>query len=193
MVGFARRWWPVPAVIALSLVAQAVAYTNRYEVGGHAAEHLGSGAFLFLASAVAILLVWSTPSIRRSVVVLAGLAVWLGAGVAVLVGNVRVVDALIRSGQSHTGTEAVIESAAIEDAHWLANNAPYACVVGALVVIVGLYRAGAISHRMTVVTGILSVLFPPWILPGVGVVIATIARFIARERDARQRAEEVLA
>ena len=123
-MSFLRRWWPVPAVIGATVVLQQVTYSGRYDVGGHAAEHLGSGAFVFLAGAVAGLLLWLTPDARRSPIVLVGLAVWLAAGVAIAVGNVEVVDALIDSGQATTSTDALNETEAVSDAHGLANTAP---------------------------------------------------------------------
>src|SRR5687767_5557498 len=99
-----RRWWPIPVAVALSIVVQTVLYAGRYDVSGHAAEHLDSGSFVFLATVVAGVLLWTTPAARRSPLVLVGLATWLGAGVAIAVGNVRVVDALIDAGHAITPT-----------------------------------------------------------------------------------------
>src|SRR5687768_2895790 len=121
----ARRWWPLPLAVLLSLLVQSAAYTGRYDVRGHAAEHVASGSFVFLATVVAGVLLWTTPAARRSPVVLAGLAVWLGAGAAIAVGNARVVDALVASGQARTPTGSLLESPAVSDAHWLANTAPF--------------------------------------------------------------------
>jgi hypothetical protein len=184
-MGIARRWWPIPVAVALSLLVQTVAYTGRYDVSGHASGHLSSGTFVFLASVVAGVLLWTTPAARRSPLVLGGLAVWSGAGVAIAIGNVRVVDALIDSGQANTSTGSLIESSAVSDAHWLANVAPYIAVAGAFVVVLGVYLVRSASTRLAVIAAVLNVLIPPWILPGFGIVAIAIARIVAVERAAR--------
>lgn len=180
-----RRWWPVPAFVVVSVAVQRAAYTGRWDVGGHASGHLSSGTFVFFASVVAAVLLWLSSAARRSPLVLAGVAAWIGAGVAIAVGNVRVVDALINSGQARTATDDIVGSKVIDDAHWLADKAPYVAVLGAIVVIGGLLLANAISRQLAIACAVLTVLVPPWIMPGVGVVVATIALGINRERTAR--------
>ena len=101
-----RRWWPVPALIVSSLVVQKVFFQSRYDVSGHAAEHLSSANAPFAAFAVVAILVFVTPQARRQPVVLATSAAWLVSTVLVLIGNVRVVDALVRAGMGHTPTSA---------------------------------------------------------------------------------------
>lgn len=174
-----------PVAIALSIVIQTFGYTGRYEVGGHAAEHLSSGSFVFLAAVVAGVLVWTAPATRRSPLVLAGLLTWLGAGVAIAIGNLRVVDALIDAGQATTSTDRLVESPAVTDAHWLANTAPLVAVAGAFAVVLGAYLVRAASARLAVVAAVLNVLVPYWIVPGFGVVLIAIARVIGVERAAR--------
>jgi hypothetical protein len=185
MVGIARRWWPVPVAVGLSLLVQTAAYTVRYDVGGHASGHLSSGTFVFLATVVAGVLLWTTPAARRAPLVLVGLAVWLGAGVAIAIGNARVVDALIESGQANTPTESLVESTAVSDSHWLANTAPYIAVAGAFLVVLGVHLVRAASVRLAGVAAVLNVLIPPWILPGFGIVLIAIARIVTVERAAR--------
>lgn len=180
-----RRWWPLPIAIAISLVTQQAVYSGRYDVGGHASEHIGSGTFVFLATVVAGVLLWVAPSARRSPIVLVGLAVWLGAGVAIAIGNAQVVDALIESGQAFTSTDALRDTVAVSDAHDLANTAPLYAVAGAMVVTYGLYRAGVASTRLAIVAAVLNVLIPYWIVPGFGLAVIAIRRCIARERAAR--------
>jgi hypothetical protein len=184
-MGIARRWWPIPVAVGLSLVVQTLAYTGRYDVSGHASGHLSSGTFVFLATVVAGVLLWTTPAARRSPVVLVGIAAWLGAGVAIAIGNARVVDALIESGQANTPTGRLVGSSAVDDAHWLANTAPYVAVVGAFVVVLGLYLVRAASVRVAGVAAVLNVLIPPWILPGFGIVLIAITRVVAIEKAAR--------
>jgi hypothetical protein len=185
VIAIVRRWWPIPVVVALSIVIQTVVYTGRYDVSGHAAEHLSSGSFVFFATAVAGVLLWTTPAARRSPFVLVGLATWLGAGVAIAIGNVRVVDALIDAGQSTTSTDGLVESSAVNDSHWLANTAPLIAVAGAFAVVLGVYLVRAASARLAGVAAVLNVLIPYWIVPGFGVVLVAIARIVAVEKAAR--------
>jgi hypothetical protein len=185
VIAIARRWWPIPVAVGLSLLIQTAAYTSRYDVGGHAAGHLSSGSFVFLATVVAGVLLGTTPATRRSAFVLVGLATWLGAGVAIAIGNVRVVDALIDAGQATTSTGNLVESSAVSDSHWLANTAPLLAVAGAFIVVLGMYRVRAASARLAGAAAVLNVLVPPWILPGFGVVVVAIARVVAVEKAAR--------
>jgi hypothetical protein len=186
MIDVFRRWWPLVVALGASLVVQQVAYTGRYDVSGHAAEHLGSGSFVFLAGAVSFVLLWSTPdAFRRGPLVIGGVAGWLAAGVAILIGNVRVVEALIDGGQGDTPTDSLVGSARLDDAHWLADTAPLIALLAAMAIVAGLHRLGAISLRLAIVGAVLNVLIPYWILPGAGVIVVTIARCIGRERDAR--------
>ncbi len=87
-----QRWWPVPAVLLGSLVVQKLLFESRYDVSGHAGEHLTSATAVFPAFAS-----WRSccTSHRRHVanrLVLATCASWLACTVLVLVGNVRVVE-----------------------------------------------------------------------------------------------------
>jgi hypothetical protein len=173
--------------VAVALEVQQLTYSGRYDVGGHASEHLVSGAFVYMATAVTGLLLWLTPAARRSAIVVVGLAAWLAAGVAIAIGNVQVVDALIDSGQAFTSTDALRDTVGVSDAHDLANTAPLYAVVAAMVVTFGLYRVGAASVRLASIAAVLNVLIPYWIIPGFGVVVITIARAVARERAARAR------
>lgn len=185
MIAFIRRWWPLALGAALSIVIQRVGYTGRYDVSGHAAEHLDSGSFVFLAMVVAGVLLWTTPAARRSPFVLVGLAAWLGAGVAIAIGNARVVEALIDAGQATTSTESLVESSTVSDSHWLANTAPLVAVAGAFVVVLGMYLVRATSARLAGVAAVLNVLVPYWIVPGFGVVLVAITRIVAVEKAAR--------
>src|SRR3954468_7866583 len=98
LVEAARRWWPVPVMLATSIVVQKLVFESRYEVAGHAAGHLSSATAPFGAFAFVAVLLWTTPTGRRHPDVLAVCSAWLTGTVLVLVGNVRVVDALIDAG-----------------------------------------------------------------------------------------------
>ena len=185
MIVLVRRWWPIPVAVVAAVILQQLFLTSRYDVRGHAGEHLGSASFVFLAMVVAGVLLWTTPVALRSPIVLVGLAIWLGAGVAVAVGNVRVVDVLIDSGQAHTPNDLVRDSAALTNAHDLANTAPLLAVLGAMVVTFGVFRARAVSGRVAAVAAGLNILVPYWVVPGFGVVVLAGVRVVARERAAR--------
>lgn len=179
LMAVALRLWPVPVVLAVSLAVQKLLFESRYDVSGHAAEHLSSAAVPFFAFAVVTILLWATPASRYQVAVLAACAAWLGATVIVLVGNVRVVDALVDAGLGHTPTEGLPDVAD----HGLANVAPWLAVVAAVAMAAVLWRRGQVSRRVAIGAGVLSVLFPPWIIPGAESTVLAVARCIAKVRS----------
>jgi hypothetical protein len=123
-----QRWWPVPAVLLGSLVGQKLFFESRYDVSGHAGEHLTSATAAFPAFALVVIVLYVTSSARRQPLVLATCAAWLACTLFVLVGNVRV-------------------------------------------------AAGAV---------LLSVIVPPWIVPGAGVIVVTVACCVAFQRRSRE-------
>jgi len=178
-----RRWWPVPAAIAVTLFVQKVFFESRYDVSGHAGEHLSSASAPFAAAAfVAILLVF-TPRARTHPLVLVPAAGWLIATAALLVGNVRVIDVLVRAGMSRTPTSEVRFNAALDAAHSLADAAPWYAVLAVLALIAALWRLGHISLRVAIGASMLNVIFPPWIFPGAGILVLLVARGIAYHRS----------
>jgi hypothetical protein len=172
----------VPAVFAGSLAAQKIAFESRYDVSGHAAGHLSSATAPFAAFAAVIILLWATPAARKQAGVVIACLAWLAATVLVLVGNVRVVDELVEAGLGHAPTEDLPDVAD----HGLANLAPWLAVVSAVAMAGALWRCGHVSPRVAVGAGVLSVVFPPWIIPGAGVVVLVVARCIAKGRSMNQ-------
>jgi hypothetical protein len=75
----------VPVVLVGSLIIQKVFLESRYDVSGHAAEHLNSATAPFFAAALVIILLWTTPPARRQPDILLACAAWLIATVLVLV------------------------------------------------------------------------------------------------------------
>ena len=173
------RWWPVPVILASSVTVQKVFFENRYEVSGHAAGHLDSATAPFGALAFIAILLWVTPAGRRQADLLVGCLAWLAATVLVLVGNVRVVNDLVDAGLSHAPTENLPDVAD----HGLANLAPWLAVVAAVAMAGVLGRRGHISRNVAIGAALLSVLFPPWIVPGAGVIVLVVARCIAYARS----------
>jgi hypothetical protein len=180
-----RRWWPVPVLIAIVIVVQKAFFESRYDVSGHAGEHLSGASVAFLAFAIVAILLYVTPRARRQPLVLATSAMWLVSTVLVLIGNVRVVDALIDAGMADTPTSQLGENATIDSAHDLANLAPWLGVLAALALTGVLWRYRHISGRVAAGAAVFSVIFPPWIIPGAGVIVVTIACCIAFHRASR--------
>ena len=117
---------------------------------------------------------------------------WLVSTVLVLVGNVRVVDALVRAGKSDTPTSQLIVDDSLDSAHDLANLAPWLGVLTVIALTGALWRYRHVSGRVAIGSAVLSLIFPPWIFPGAGVLVLTIARRIVysaripnRVRDGR--------
>jgi hypothetical protein len=184
---YVRHWWPVPALLATAIVTQQIYLHDRYDVSGHAAEHLNSATVMFPAFALIAILLFVTPSARRQPLVLVACAVWLGSTVLVFIGNIRVVDTLVRNGLADVSTSDLVMTDAIASAHDLADAAPWLGVVSALAVIGALWRLQHVSGRVATGATMLSVIFPPWIFPGLGVVVVTVARCIARHRFVSRR------
>src|SRR4051794_39728194 len=178
LVPVARRWWPVPVILTTSIVVQKLLFEGRYDVSGHASGHLSSATAPFGAFAFAAILLWTTPAGRRQADVLVACVAWLATTVLVLVGNIRVVDALVDAGLGRAPTEGLPDVAD----HGLANLAPWLAVVAAVAIAGVFWRRGHVSRRVAIGSALLSVVFPPWIIPGAGVLVLVVARCIAYER-----------
>ena len=174
-----RQWWPVPVFLSGALLAQQLLLTSRYDVGGHAAEHLGSASAPFMAAAVVAILWWATPRARRQVVVLLAAAAWFGTTVLVMLGNLRVIDDLVAAGYSHTPTSSVPDVAD----HSLANSSIWYAVVAALLLVAAFRWSRQIGNRATIGATVATILVPPWIIPGAGVIVVAIVRCVARGRE----------
>lgn len=173
------HWWPVPAFIAISLVVQ-MRFMSRYDVGGHAAEHLGSVSAPFMAAAVIGILFWATPQALRQVDVVLATAAWFAMTVVVMIGNLRVVDDLVQAGYGFTPTSTVPD---IAD-HSLANSSIWWAVVAALALVAAFRRRHHIGDAATV-GACVAMIFPPWMIPGAGVIVLTIVRSVGHGRERR--------
>src|SRR5438552_2637534 len=92
-VTFLRRWWPLFFIFGLVLVVQQVLLAG-YDPRGHAAGHFASAKVLFPATALVLVILWSTPRARRQPDVWLACTAWIAAVGAVSIGNLRVVDAI---------------------------------------------------------------------------------------------------
>ncbi len=165
-------------MVAVALVAQQLVLNSRYDVGGHAAEHLSGASAPFMATAMFGILAWTTPAARRQVDLLVGGGLWVAMTVLVAVGNLRVVDDLVAAGYSHTPTGSVPDVAD----HSLANSSVWYAEAAALLLIAAWRRRRHIGNRVTLAAVGITVIVPPWIIPGAGVILLAIARFVEHGR-----------
>lgn len=150
---------------------------SRYDVAGHAAEHLSSASAPFAATALLAVILWSTPGARRRPdVLLAGL-VWWCVTVAVMAGNLRVVDDLVRAGYSTTPTSSVPDVAD----HGLANASVWWALAAAVAFVAVFHLRGFIGTGATI-GALAAMVVPPWIFPGAGMVVVAIACCVRRSR-----------
>jgi hypothetical protein len=173
-----RDWWPVPAFIATSVIAQQLLLSSRYDVGGHAAEHLGGASAPFMAAGVLSILFWATPRARRQVDLIVVAGVWFASTLFVMFGNLRVVDDLVAAGYSRTPTGSVPDVAD----HSLANSSVWYAAAAALLVVAAWRRRRHIGNRATIGAVFATVIIPPWIIPGAGVIVLAIVRLVKRGR-----------
>jgi hypothetical protein len=165
-------------------VVQKGLFESRYDVSGHAAGHLGSATTIFLAVPLVLILLWVLGADRLRPFILAGAALWLASLVGVLLGNVRVVDAIGTSDWTFDVADRLgAGRPGYESGHVVAQWSSFAAVAGALFLIAAVWRTGAVSRQVAIVSAVLSILIPPWIFPGAGVVVLTFAVVRRRQRQ----------
>ena len=175
-----RGWWPALFFVALAIVALQVVLSSRYDVGGHAGEHLGSASAPFMAAAVLAILFWVTPAAVRQAEIVLAAVVWFGTTLVVMIGNLRVIDDLVAAGYSRTPTSSVPDVAN----HTLANSSIWYALAAAIPLPLLFRRRRHIGNRATI-GAVAAMIFPPWIIPGAGVVVLTVVRCVARARNRR--------
>lgn len=169
----------MPTAVAVALLAQSVLLTSRFDVGGHAAEHLNGASAPFMASAVLCIFFWATPSARGERAVAAAALLWLAMTVLVLIGNLRVVDDLVTAGYSHTPTGSVPDVAD----HSLADASAWYALAAALLFVAVARRRRIIGNRTTIGAVVATLIVPPWIIPGAGMIVVAIVRVVVRRRE----------
>ena len=187
MTRFARRWWPIPAMLAATVAIQNI-WFGRYEATGHAAGHLASASAIFAITFVLAVLVWaSPPQLRRSPglwVLAAGVAI---AAVVPTIGNLRVVNAVGSDGWTDDQASTLGQSRpGFDSGHDLAERGMW-IVVGFAVLLAGwLWIKRAVSNGVGIASIVLCLIFPPWIFPGAGLIVLAIATVIKRAARLRQ-------
>ena len=186
MTRFARQWWPIPAMLAPIVVVQTI-WFGRYHATGHAAGHLASATTIFaVVFAVAVLIWASTPQLRRRP------ELWVLATAVMMsvliptIGNLRVVNAI--GTDNWTDDQASARGPlrpGFVSGHDLAERWTW-LVVGVAVLLAGwLWFKHAVSNGVGIAAIVLSLIFPPWIFPGAGLIVLTIATVIRRSRRLR--------
>jgi hypothetical protein len=170
-----RRWWPIPVIFGGTILVQTAALLGR-DAKGHAAGHLGSAKFVFLATALIITILWAAPRTRRQPAVLLAAAAWLAAVGAFSVGNLQVVDAI--DGADWTADEADrlgADAPGFESGHDLAELAAPLALLAAILLTVVLWRRAHVGTRASIAAIGMSVLIPFFLIPGAGVVALAAA------------------
>ncbi len=173
----------MPLLLGGAVLAQEVLLTSRYDVGGHAAEHLSGATAPFMAAALVGILFWATPAARTQPDALAAAAAWFATTVLVMAGNLRVIDDLVAAGHARTPTSAVPDVAD----HSLADAAPWFAVVAALVLVAVFRGRRHLGNRATAAAVVVTLVVPPWFIPGAGVIVVTVVRCVARARQSSRR------
>jgi hypothetical protein len=182
---FVRSWWFVPAVIVATLIPQKV-LESRYDATGHAAGHLGSATAIFPMVALFAIVLWATPGAWRSVGVWVGGAIMAAGLAGVLVGNLRVVDAIGPRNLSDDQAGSLGHALdGFDSGHDLAQLA-WLAVLGSLVLIWVLAARRSIPRSLAIGASVASVVFPPWILPGAGLAVLAVGQCVRRARRPRQ-------
>ena len=154
-----------------------------YDAHGHAAGHLSSAQAVFFGSALVAIILWSTASARRHPDVWIACGSWIAALVGVAVGNLRVVDAI--GSADWTDAQASAFGAGLpgfESGHDLAWTSSSLAVAAAVLLTIVLFVRGHIGRAVAIGAGLSSVVFPPWIFPGVGVLVLAISLCVIRNR-----------
>jgi hypothetical protein len=181
-----RQWWPLLALILAVITIQAVVWRG-YHALGHAAGHLSSASAVFGLAAMLSVIVWSAPrALRRRVELWVIAAIVIGASMQSTIANLRVVDAI--GADDWSDEQAGVLGPArpgFRSGHDLAERAMWLVVVAAVVLTVWVWWRRAVSTGVATGAVLASVLFPPWIFAGAGLVVVAVAFVIARMRRLR--------
>jgi hypothetical protein len=182
-------------VLVGAVAAQRLILDRRYDVGGHAAGHLTSASAPFMAVVVATVLARAEARVLRTPAVSLSTLTWLATTGVVMVGNLRVVEDLIAAGHADTPTSLVPD---IAD-HSLANAgtghvtgparqaaAPWFAVAASLAVVLTCRSGRIIGNRLAAGAAAASVLVPPWIIPGTGLIVLAAALMWRTIRSEKQ-------
>lgn len=182
-----RDWWPVPAMLVPVLVAQIV-WFGHYHATGHAAGHLVSATTIFGVVFALAVLVWASPSLLRRRWELWVLVACVAVSALIpTIGNLRVVDAI--GTRDWTDDQASANGPlrpGFGSGHDLAERGVW-LVIGFAVLLAGwFWFKHGVRTGVAIAAIILSLIFPPWIFPGAGSIVLTVATVVRRARRLRQ-------
>jgi hypothetical protein len=183
---FLRSWWPVAAFLVPVLVAQTV-WSSRYDVAGHAADHLQSATPVFPMAFLSAVLLWALPGRgRRDLLLWLLLGTALASCLVVLAGNVRVIDAI--GGATWNDAQASQlgpPRPGFESGHELAELGAWGAVLATMLAAGLLWLRRLVSAKVAAVAAVVSLVFPYFIAPGAGVVVLAVWVAAARARELR--------
>ena len=187
VLAFLRRWWPVAAFLVPVLVAQTV-WSFRYDLAGHAADHLQSATPVFPMAFLSAVLLWALPSRgRRDPLLWLLVAAAIACCLVVLAGNVRVIDAIGGANWNDAQASQLGPTRpGFESGHDLAELGAWAAVLATMLVAGLLWLRGLVSGRVAVAAALVSLVFPYFIAPGAGVVVLAVSVAVARSRRLAQ-------
>src|SRR5215204_1342011 len=176
-----HSWWPVAAFLVPVLVAQTI-WSARYDVAGHAADHLQSATPVFPMVFLSAVLLWALPGRgRRDPLLWLLLAAAIASCLVVMVGNVRVIDAIGGATWSDTQASQLGPTRpGFESGHDLVELGAWGAVLATMLVSGLLWLRGLVSARVAVAAALVSLVFPHFIAPGAGLVVLVISVAVTR-------------
>jgi hypothetical protein len=186
VIDFLRTWWPVAAFLLPVLVVQSV-WSARYDVAGHAADHLQSATPVFPMVFLSAVLLWALPGRgRRDLLLWLLVVAAIASCMVVMVGNVRVSDAI--GGATWNDTQASQlgpTRPGFESGHDLAELGAWGAVLATMLAAGLLWLRSLVSARVAGAAAALSLVFPHFIAPGVGMVVLAVSAAVAHSRGLR--------
>ncbi len=180
----------VVTVIMMNLVTAALFEAN----GSHARDHLASAQGPLPLIPLLAVVIWALPPDRRRVGVWGATLVIIVGAVVDVSGNLKVIDAIggaqwndaqaARLGSSHPG---------FEGGHSLADIGMRIIVAGAMAFALLLVAYRAVRPTVGIASAALTLVFPPWIAPGFGVIIIAVALLWAKNRHEHRATAEPFA
>jgi hypothetical protein len=184
VITFLCDWWPVAALLLPVLVVQTV-WSTRYDVAGHAADHLQSATPVFPMVWLCAVLLWALPRRgRRDLLLWLLVAAAVASCLVVLAGNVRVINAI--GGATWSDAQASEFGPArpgFDAGHDLAGLGAWGAVLATMLMAGLLWLRRLVSAGVAAAAAAISLVFPHFIAPGAGVVILVVAVAVARSRD----------
>ena len=190
MTRFVRHWWPIPAMLA-AIIAVQIMWFGHYHASGHAAGHLASATMIFAVAFALAVLVWaSPPPLRQRPELWALAAVVATSALIPTVGNLRVVNAIGTDDWTDSQASASGPSRpGFVSGHALAERGVWYVIGFAVLLAAWLWYKHAVGQGVGIAAIVLSLIFPPWIFPGAGLIVLTVTTIIRRSRRLRQTDE----